>query len=99
MADNSGAERRRGPGRPFRKGMSGNPGGRAKALAEVQALAQQFTAEALEGLAAIARNGRAPAAARVAAWNMLLDRAWGKPMQPTELHATDDRPVYQVIIS
>ncbi|HEY6854062.1 MAG TPA: DUF5681 domain-containing protein [Gemmatimonadales bacterium] len=36
VADNSESERRRGPGRPFAPGQSGNPGGRPRKLAEIE---------------------------------------------------------------
>lgn len=66
-------------GRPFAKGQSGNPTGRPKQVGEVRDLARSFTAEAINGLVKIARSKGAPAAARVAAWNSLLDRGYGKP--------------------
>ena len=37
-------------GKPFRKGQSGNPGGRPKVVAEVKELAREHTAEAIETL-------------------------------------------------
>ncbi len=71
----------RGRGRPFKKGQSGNPGGRPKAIAEVRDLAREKTKKAIEGLASIADDTKAPPAARVAAYNSLLDRGWGRPAQ------------------
>jgi Family of unknown function (DUF5681) len=63
----------------WKKGVSGNPGGRPRGVAEVRALAMTFTAEAIETLAAIMRNVKAPPQARAAAANALLDRGVGKP--------------------
>jgi hypothetical protein len=63
----------------WKKGVSGNPGGRPRGVAEVRALAMTFTAEAIETLAAIMRNVKAPPPARAAAANALLDRGVGKP--------------------
>ena len=71
-----------GKGRPFPKGISGNPGGRPKVLGDVQELARQKSPEAITTLANIMHNEKAPPAARVAAANALLDRGYGKPTQP-----------------
>ena len=71
-----------GKGRPFPKGVSGNPGGRPKVLGDVQELARQKSPEAITTLANIMHDEKAPSAARVAAANALLDRGYGKPTQP-----------------
>ena len=55
-----------------------------KSTAEIRKHAQQYTIEALEGLALIARNSTSDAA-RVSAWNALLDRGHGKPIQGMDL--------------
>jgi hypothetical protein len=69
-------------GRPFPKGISGNPGGRPRVLGDVQELARERSPEAINTLAAIMDDKKAPPAARVAAANSLLDRGYGKPTQP-----------------
>jgi hypothetical protein len=71
-----------GKGRPFEKGVSGNPGGRPKVLGDVQELARKQSPQAINTLAKIMGDEKAPPAARVAAANALLDRGYGKPTQP-----------------
>ena len=84
MAQNSARPvKRRGPGRPFRRGQSGNPGGRPKEAVHVRELARQRTEEAVKTLATIMRHGKTEAA-RVRAAEALLSRAWGQPTQPVE---------------
>jgi hypothetical protein len=65
------------------KGMpSPNPAGRPKmprTVKEVKELAKEFTPMALKTLTAVCGNPKAPPAARVAASEALLSRAWGKP--------------------
>jgi hypothetical protein len=68
-------------GKPFKKGQSGNPGGRPKVVAEVKELARAHTGEAIETLVSIMTNHKAAPAARVSAANALLDRGYGKPPQ------------------
>jgi hypothetical protein len=64
---------------PFKKGQSGNPGGRPKILADVRELARAHTVSAMNALVQIVEDESGPAAARVAAANSLLDRGYGKP--------------------
>ena len=66
-------------GKPFKKGQSGNPGGRPKVIAEVKELAREHTGAAIETLVSIMANPKAAPAARVSAANALLDRGYGKP--------------------
>lgn len=67
----------------FKKGKSGNPGGRPKENPEIKELARSYTAEAIERLAFWMRG--ADAAASVKASTTLLERAWGKPEAKTEM--------------
>lgn len=87
--------RRRGPGRPFQKGVSGNPGGRPAASAAIRALAQQHGPEAIQGLLRLAQKAESEAA-RVSAWNSILDRAYGKPTvgEPDDAGQQVGRVVY-----
>jgi hypothetical protein len=60
---------------------SGNPSGRPKIPADVIELARAASPEAIETLISIMKNKNVPAAARVAAAEKILDRAWGKAAQ------------------
>jgi hypothetical protein len=71
-------------GRPFPPGVSGNPGGRPKEVREVIDLARSHSPAAVETLASIMRNEEAPPAARIAAANAILDRAYGRPKETLE---------------
>ena len=74
----------------FRKGQSGNPTGRSKAVILVSELARQHTAEAIRALAEICEGGRgAKPGEQVQAALALLDRGWGKPQQAVEINGTN----------
>ena len=51
-------------------------------LGDLQELARERSPEAINILAKVMRDEKAPPAARVAAANSLLDRGYGKPTQP-----------------
>jgi hypothetical protein len=68
----------------FKPGQSGNPSGKPKALADVIEMARLHTPMAMLTLADIARSKSEPTAARVAASIALLERGWGKPVQPID---------------
>ncbi len=53
----------------------------AKAKADIRSLARSQTEKAIKVLVGIMSQSKAPAAARVAAANALLDRGWGKAAQ------------------
>lgn len=80
----------------FAKGVSGNPTGRPKKLAELEEAAQAHTLVALDTLARIAVGEKYPPAARVAASCALLDRGWGKARQAVEIAGANGGPVQMV---
>src|SRR4051812_2305772 len=82
-AQNSESERAlRTLGRPFPKGVSGNPGGRPRSLAEVEELARKRAPKAVRRLTQLmdSDDDRVALAACVA----LLDRGYGKPRSSDE---------------
>jgi hypothetical protein len=62
---------------------SPNPGGRPKALHNLQELARQHTEAAIKTLAEIMNDEKAPHSARISAADALLSRGWGRPILPT----------------
>ncbi|MGA7311591.1 MAG: DUF5681 domain-containing protein [Pseudolabrys sp.] len=80
---------------PFKKGQSGNPGGRPKILADVQELARAHTTSAINALVQIVEDKNTQPAARVAAANGLLDRGWGKARQALEMGGLEGSPIAQ----
>jgi Family of unknown function (DUF5681) len=80
---------RRANSTSFRPGQSGNLNGRPRVLADVQNAAREHATEAIETLARIMRNPKAPAAARISAASALLDRGYGKPLQTVDANNTN----------
>lgn len=81
---------------PFKKGQSGNPGGRPKADKRLKELAREKTELALNTLIGIAENEKESASARVAAANAILDRGWGKPCQALEHSGEVDNGITEI---
>src|SRR5271157_2208178 len=68
-------------GKPFQKGISGNPGGRPPTIREVRELAQKMSKDVLLRLYEIAMDTKCNPMACVAASKEILDRAQGKAVQ------------------
>jgi hypothetical protein len=72
----------------FKKGQSGNPGGKPKIIIEVAKAAREKTTEAIETLYTIMINPKASASSRVSAAVAILERGWGKAPATIELRRT-----------
>lgn len=78
----------------FKKGQSGNPGGRPKkdaAVLEVEALAKKMSPEAMKRLGMWMRSDNPKAS--VSASNTILERGVGKVAQPIVGGGEDDNPL------
>ena len=83
----------------FVPGASGNKSGRPRQVGYVRQLAQQHTEQAVATLAEICGDESAPARARIAAAEALLDRAYGKPAQAITGPDGESSPQLQIHIS
>lgn len=81
----------------FKPGISGNPGGRPRKpqtiearriVADVKAAARELTQDAIDTLAAVMKDPKTPAAARISAATALLDRGHGRPTQAVDVAVT-----------
>ncbi|WP_245471295.1 hypothetical protein [Bradyrhizobium genosp. SA-3] len=62
-----------------------------RTMTEIKSLARTHTVHAVNTLLQIMRDKNAPAHARVSAANAILDRGWGKPLQP--IVSEDGKPL------
>lgn len=71
----------------WKKGESGNKGGRPKEIAHVKELAKEYSTEAIEKLVFWMRSDSEKSSVRAA--EVLLNRAWGTPETCVELTGKD----------
>jgi hypothetical protein len=64
----------------FRKGQSGNPGGRPRSLASVMHAARRHTLEAIQTEVKLMRSAESESV-KLSAAEAILSRGWGKPVQ------------------
>jgi hypothetical protein len=87
--------KRKAPKTAFKKGQSGNPGGRPKKTEEertLEAMCRERTPEALHAILRIMAGSKQDRA-KLAAAQYVLDRAWGKPKESVELSGADGGPI------
>lgn len=85
------------PAKPFKPGVSPNPGGLPAWVKEVRELAGAHSKEAIKRLVTLMRQKKALKVAHAAAC-AILDRAGAKPIQPIALTDADgrDRPAHDL---
>ena len=84
--------------KPFQKGQSGNPNGRPKKLPELDKLLADVLGEEKEGIAAaeaiLKKLRQMAVSGNLRAAEILLDRAYGKPKQSTDMTVIVEKQKY-----
>lgn len=79
--------------RLWRKGQSGNPGGRRRVDPAVRKLAIGHSIEAIETMVEVMRNRKAGPSVRLAAAVAILDRGHGRPPSELDLRVKETPPL------
>ena len=87
LAAKSEKSAKRGPGKPFLPGQSGNPSGRPKMPEEVKEAFRAASSDACRVLCDIVNDFSAKDSDRIRAAEVILDRAWGRPVQAVDVDA------------
>jgi len=77
----------------FKPGQSGNPNGRPKEPKEFKELAKAKSLDALNVVINIMNNDEAKHSDRIKAAEMIIDRAYGKAIQATEISGPEGAPI------
>lgn len=68
----------------YKPGTSGNPGGRPKEAIEMRELARTHSVNAMNFLVQTLKDETAPLKYRITAALAIIERAYGKPIQPSK---------------
>lgn len=96
MAQNS--KKQRGPGRPFKPGQSGNPGGRPAARREFRERCREIMEAEGGGWDILETMLRGSAQDRRFAVELLAAYGYGKPKQGLEVSGDPENPVGVVVL-
>jgi len=83
---------------PFKKGQSGNPGGRPKRDPKYDALLKKYGPKSISIIAELMLNA-IEQETRLSAAKYLADRAYGKPAQAVELSGKDGKELLAPVIN
>ena len=78
----------------FKAGISGNPGGRPKEVAEVKELAREHGPDAIKRLVELMASDNERTA--VTACEAILNRGYGRPAQAVTVAGDEDKPPVQL---
>ena len=81
------------PPRPFQPGQSGNPSGAKKLPPELKDALRSISPKAVKILTEIMENPESQPAARIRAAEIILNRAYGMPLQEIDATVKQARPI------